>query len=342
MMESSDSPIPPEIANKINKVGRFVGSCAPLMFVLIGFFIFMSGFPSLLKNINLFFWGVHTTAQVVEIGTPSELAPLFEFTDLSGENIRYRPNLSTDMVAYQEGQRVELIYLANKTHIAALNDVYNLWIFPLIFTAMGGLFLGFGGLKVHRIWRGETTAEMKPVVKLSFNKDILKKNAPLHSFSVFLLFGLAFFGIGIAIAFNEYQLFLGENSLSFSGQSMIDFLSDKRSGALFISAFSLIFIGIGLTQIIRGLLRKKRDEMLKSLGYKVTATVAGLDYTNTSINKVRGREIRVETGGMEFFSQPYFIHNLEKFIHKGDVVDVYLDSADRNKYFVDVESLRSD
>jgi len=338
--QKKDNQINPEVLNTVTNVAKIPFSFPGLFFALIGFFIFLGGLSPLSLHVRLLISGIHTTGTVVNTGSKGVDNPTVEFTTLDNRTIRYKSNISTDMQKSEQGQKVEIIYMASNPHDAVINDVYNLWVLPLIFVFMGGIFLAAGLYNLYKIWRTRSeTAEQK-----TFDNKILRKDGSFVTFGLFTGVGLIFMIAGISVTVDQYQSFLADSAVA-GGYGIGNFLSDSRSGPWPIIPFSLIFIGIGAYGLITKILRKKQNDVLKMTGKKFATTVSRIEYTNTRINKVSGRKIvsvyKENDFAVEFFSSPFYVRNLEDYIKKGDKLDVYVDPANSKKYFMDVENLSS-
>lgn len=343
--QTGNGQIDPEVLKKVVTAIKVPFSCFTLPFVLVGFGLFLWGLSSFSSHVRLLISGVHTSGIVVDAGETVSRGkrtynPTIEFVTREQQTIRYKSDLSTDMLTSVKGQPVEIIYMPDKPHEAAINEPFNLWVMPLLLLCFGGMFLGVSITKLYNIWRASPSGqnERKP-----FDKSVLARDSSFSTYIFFTVAGLFFLGLGIYVSVTQYQSFAASHPGS---SGIMDFLSDKNAGALLIVPFSFIFVGVGAGGLVSGLLRKKRNETLKLTGRKAVTTVVAIEYTNTRINRVTGRKIvseyRSESGAsVRFFSQPYYVPGLEEYVKKGDKVDVYIDPARPEKYFMDVENLTS-
>lgn len=340
-----NSPIDPKVLNTVQNVIRGPLSCAPLLFAVIGFFMFFWGLPSMITNTRLFMFGTHTTGTVLkgDTSTPGTVTttstPAITFTTANGQVTRFQINNSTDSVKYTIGETVDVIYSQNNPKEAVINDTYQLWIGPVILTLIGGLFLGMGGTQLYKIWQPSSNLPTRPgeAPPRQFDPKQLKDNAT-STFLIFAAGGILFLVLGIGVVLDEYQTYL----LKTPGGT--DFLSTYGARSLIFIPFSLIFVGLGLGGVIPRILRKNRGKTLKLTGKKATTTVCGYEYTGTRVNKVPGCKILTEykenNARVEFKSEPFYLRGIEDLIRKGDSVDVYINPAKPEQYFLDIENLR--
>ncbi|MGW1892470.1 DUF3592 domain-containing protein [Streptomyces sp. NPDC002004] len=68
--------------------------------------------------------------------------PVVEFTSSDGTSRTFRSSTGSNPPAYEEGERVEVLYQADSPEDARINGFASLWLLPLIF---GGLGLGITG-----------------------------------------------------------------------------------------------------------------------------------------------------------------------------------------------------
>lgn len=86
--------------------------------------------------------------------------PVVKFTPSSGDPITFESNSGSNPPAFKQGQQVEVLYNPQQPSSAMINSWGELWLLPIIFTAMGSLFLLIGGIalmssfpQVMRLWR---------------------------------------------------------------------------------------------------------------------------------------------------------------------------------------------
>ncbi|WP_051095249.1 DUF3592 domain-containing protein [Streptomyces sp. LaPpAH-108] len=70
--------------------------------------------------------------------------PVVAFTTKDGERRTFRSDAGSNPPAYEEGERVEILYRADSPEDARINGFLSLWLLPLIFGGIGALFAGFG------------------------------------------------------------------------------------------------------------------------------------------------------------------------------------------------------
>ncbi len=107
-----------------------------------------------------------------------------------------------------------------------------------------------------------------------------------------------------------------------------------------LSAFFLI-LDVGIFTV--SLKRKKREKYLRENGQREIATVTGVvEDMHTTVNGVHPKMIECEifnqyTGQRHIYRSQSVMNDLSQFI--GMPVDVYIDTADNTKAFVDLEKL---
>ncbi|WP_367325683.1 DUF3592 domain-containing protein [Streptomyces sp. HUAS ZL42] len=69
--------------------------------------------------------------------------PVVEFTSADGMRRTFRDSTGSNPPAYEEGERVEVLYRADSPEDARINGFASLWLLPLIF---GGIGLGIAGV----------------------------------------------------------------------------------------------------------------------------------------------------------------------------------------------------
>ena len=112
----------------------------------------------------------------------------------------------------------------------------------------------------------------------------------------------------------------------------------------FLGLFGLIFFLVGGIPLILKMKRKAVIDQLKMTGQKYVTKVSGIEYTNTRINKVPGKKVITEysrgDNTINFKSDAYYVRNLENNVFPGDEIDVYINPADPQHYYVDVPNIR--
>ncbi len=316
-------------------------SCAPLLFAIIGLFMFPSGLISLASHARLLVSGVRTTGTIVtntgsNNTSPTINNPTVEFTTDKNQVIRYQINFSTDMVKYPVGSKIGIIYTENNPHDAVIDDSSQLWILPLILMIVGGIFLAISGINLYKMWIPPNNVQD---TERHFNARQLKDHS-VDTFIFFAVFGIVFLVAGIVVVGNQYQIYLSQNP---GGK---DFLTSYQGRYLFFMAFGLIFTGIGAGGIIARINKKNKNKKLMATGKKISATVSGYEYTNTRINRIPGCKILVKYVGdgasIILKSSPLYKRDIENLILKGDMVDVYVDPSKPQNYFIDINNLRPD
>jgi hypothetical protein len=72
--------------------------------------------------------------------------PVVQFQLPNGERVRFEGQVGSAPPAYQEGQRVEVLYNPEQPRSARIRSFLELWFLATLFTGMGGLFLLIGGV----------------------------------------------------------------------------------------------------------------------------------------------------------------------------------------------------
>ncbi|MBL1086985.1 DUF3592 domain-containing protein [Streptomyces actinomycinicus] len=70
--------------------------------------------------------------------------PVVEFTPENGTPTRFQDSTGSNPPAYEEGERVEVLYRADSPEDARINGFASLWLLPLIFGGLGLLVSGIG------------------------------------------------------------------------------------------------------------------------------------------------------------------------------------------------------
>ncbi|GGR71979.1 hypothetical protein GCM10010252_08070 [Streptomyces aureoverticillatus] len=70
--------------------------------------------------------------------------PVVEFTSADGTPRRFRDSAGSNPPAYEEGERVEVLYRADSPEDARIKGFLSLWLLPLSFGGIGLLFAGIG------------------------------------------------------------------------------------------------------------------------------------------------------------------------------------------------------
>jgi uncharacterized protein DUF3592 len=70
--------------------------------------------------------------------------PVVEFTSADGTRRTFRGATGSSPAAYEEGDRVEVLYQADSPGDARIDGFVSLWLLPLVFGGIGLLFAGAG------------------------------------------------------------------------------------------------------------------------------------------------------------------------------------------------------
>ena len=139
------------------------------------------------------------------------------------------------------------------------------------------------------------------------------------------------------IASSEYHYRIGETLLLYCSEkhpknfvpiSIINYIL-----LIFPCLFSILPL-IGIRKIVRDLLRKR----LKKTGIKVEATIEEIASGMWSFNGQPWFKIRAKSGDNVFLSEEFFA-DIDKMFKKWDKIDVYVDSWNYSKYWIDIDSV---
>jgi Protein of unknown function (DUF3592) len=83
--------------------------------------------------------------------------PVVEFTSVDGTRRTFRDSSGSQPPAYQEGERVEVLYRADSPQDARINGFLSLWLLPLVFGGIGLVVAGIG-TAVALVTRGRSKA----------------------------------------------------------------------------------------------------------------------------------------------------------------------------------------
>jgi hypothetical protein len=72
--------------------------------------------------------------------------PMIQFTTSSGDRIIFEANSGSSQPAFKKDQQVEVLYNPQQPNSAVINSWAELWLLPVICTAMGSLFVLIGGI----------------------------------------------------------------------------------------------------------------------------------------------------------------------------------------------------
>ncbi|MGW5100753.1 DUF3592 domain-containing protein [Streptomyces sp. NPDC004100] len=70
--------------------------------------------------------------------------PVVSFTSKDGERHTFKSSTGSNPPAYEEGERVEVLYRADSPEDARIDGFLSLWLLPVIFGGIGALFAGIG------------------------------------------------------------------------------------------------------------------------------------------------------------------------------------------------------
>ncbi|MFD9069337.1 DUF3592 domain-containing protein [Streptomyces lasiicapitis] len=78
------------------------------------------------------------------VNNESAAYPVVEFTSADGQRRTFRDSTGSKPPAYEEGERVEVLYRSDSPEDARINGFASLWLLPLIFGGIGLVFAGIG------------------------------------------------------------------------------------------------------------------------------------------------------------------------------------------------------
>ncbi|MBD2361156.1 DUF3592 domain-containing protein [Anabaena minutissima FACHB-250] len=104
---------------------------------------------------------VKTSGTVIDLIRRSKVYyPVVKFTPSSGDPTTFEANSGSNPPAFKKDQPVEVLYHSQEPNSARINSWADLWFLPVIFTAMGSLFVLIGGIalinsfpQLLRLWR---------------------------------------------------------------------------------------------------------------------------------------------------------------------------------------------
>ena len=149
------------------------------IFAIAGLVCGIAGFWMVRERFQILHEGIKTTATVIDLSySKNTVAPIFEYKDEWGNDLRYASNFYTNIDPYEIGDQVSLYYLPSNPEKVAVEGIgWENW-FPFLFLfSHGGI--GFGGLfwleKKRRLynWLQEQGQELQiPLssVKEAYNK----------------------------------------------------------------------------------------------------------------------------------------------------------------------------
>jgi len=146
-------------------MGRSVWMFASI-FGGIGVLCAAIGFGMMIHSANFASSAEQTQGVVVEMARSNDsdgvsYTPVVAFTDRNGVRREFVSSLSTSWRAYDEGERIEVLYDPVDPDRAAINSSTERYLLPGIFAGIGSLFtLIAGGFIVWRVRRIQTVAKL--------------------------------------------------------------------------------------------------------------------------------------------------------------------------------------
>lgn len=127
----------------------FLTHILPLIFLLIGLGL-LAGCAYLIRKTRLFLErAMETPGRVVEMRAVSDSdgtthMPVVEFTAPSGDRAQFESGFSSSPPSYRVGDAVTVLYDPQNFKDARIRSFLSLWIAPLLFGVLGGVFTGLG------------------------------------------------------------------------------------------------------------------------------------------------------------------------------------------------------
>ena len=129
------------------KIGRWI-------FLVLGIGWLAAGVGFTFDTLTFLHRSISTSGQITSLVSrrdqsegPITYAPVFSFTSESGRSYVVTSNASSNPPAFSVGQKVTVLYKVEQPDHARLNTFEQLWLFPVMFTAIGtvsfvvGIFL---------------------------------------------------------------------------------------------------------------------------------------------------------------------------------------------------------
>lgn len=89
-------------------------------------------------------------------------APVVRFVTDTGETIEFKSNTSSNPPSYTNGERVEVLYSPLAPRDAKIDGFFSLWAGPIMFGAVGSIFLVVGaGIILSAVHKARKAADLK-------------------------------------------------------------------------------------------------------------------------------------------------------------------------------------
>jgi hypothetical protein len=130
-----------------NPLGGIIGG--PLI-ILFGLGIAYFGWSARARTLDFIADSSRAAGSVVEMQTRQDsegdtlFYPVVEFTTADGEIVRFRSSTGSNPPRFEVGEEVEVLYDPLLPENARVSSFVDLWLFPTILLAFGGIFLLFG------------------------------------------------------------------------------------------------------------------------------------------------------------------------------------------------------
>ncbi len=79
--------------------------------------------------------------------------PVVKYMAADGQTVQFVGQVGSKPPAFRVGQRVKVLYNPEQPRSARINSFFELWLAPMIFTGLGGIFLLMGGVALVNQFR---------------------------------------------------------------------------------------------------------------------------------------------------------------------------------------------
>jgi Protein of unknown function (DUF3592) len=130
--------------------GRSRTDWAPQVCLALGVVLLVGGAIFFVHTKRFVAGAERTTGTVIDLSrktdSEGEVAyyPVVRFTTAEGRTVEFVSSSGSSPASKSEGDRVEVLYDPDDPRDAKLSGFFDLWLFPLAFGALGGIFVFFG------------------------------------------------------------------------------------------------------------------------------------------------------------------------------------------------------
>jgi hypothetical protein len=130
-----------------NPLGGIIGGPVIMLF---GLGIAYLGWNFRARTLDFIADSSRAAGSVVEMQTRQDsegdtlFYPVVEFTTAEGETVRFQSSTGSAPPAFEVGEEVEVLYDPALPENARISSFIDLWLFPTILLAFGGIFVLFG------------------------------------------------------------------------------------------------------------------------------------------------------------------------------------------------------